>query len=223
MAGWFYATNFNGDALLSIHSKADTNDNYLKLRLGGSGGISAYVARGGSVDGPNATASVSTGTWFHVAGVFTSNTSRTIYLNGGNSATNTTSVTPISLSELGIATYYRDSADTYDQHLVGYAADIGIWNVALTAGEIAELAAGVSACLVRPDGLVGAYRLLDNDGDVDWWGQNNLTASGSPTYTQQPPIIYPSGLLTVNQAAAGGGGGGTLPIFQHHYSQQGIL
>lgn len=127
------------------------------------------------------------GTWHHVTGVFTSNTSRTVYLDGGGSGTDTTNVTPTNISDVTIATVLNATLPI--KLLDGKVAEAAIWNVALTAAEAAILAKGYSPMLVRPQSLVFYApligELIDRKGAV-------LTNVATSTVFVHPRMIYSS-------------------------------
>jgi len=128
-------------------------------------------------------------TWNCVVAVFDSSTNRSIYLNGTKTTATTTHTFGAGANRIGIASL---SDNTPSSPLGGSIANVGIWNISFTDQEAVEFYSGVACNMIRPDALQAWYRLNDSDGDVDWWGQNNLTATASPTYSQHPPIIYPS-------------------------------
>lgn len=70
-----------------------------------------------------------------------------------------------------------------------------MWTVALTTAEIALLADGLSPLFVRPQSLAFYAPLFGRAGaggeEEDWVGGAPLTATGSPTVTDHPRIIYP--------------------------------
>jgi hypothetical protein len=126
--------------------------------------------------------------------VFASNTSRSIYLNAAGKITNTTNVITdpgLSLVSVGANVFSNTAGEFFN----GRIANVTIWNAALTDDDITRLyngGLGLDSRSVRPDALVAYWPLLENDGDRDWWGQHNLTASGSPTYAQHPPVLMRS-------------------------------
>ena len=92
---------------------------------------------------------VSVNVWHHLCGVFTSATSRTAYIDGAAGGENTTSRTPAGLNTITIGDLeYWES--TMDAPFSGGIAETAIWNVALTAAEIASLAKGLSPLGIRP-------------------------------------------------------------------------
>jgi len=128
--------------------------------------------------------------------VFASDTSRTVYLDGGNSASSSTSrvVNPSNFNRIGVATGFDSTGPIAAAR--GYFAEAAVWAVALTADEISQLAAGYSPLLVRPGSLRFYAPLFGRGGanadEEDWAGGLTLTQSSSPTVVDHPRIIYPS-------------------------------
>lgn len=200
MSCWFYPTAIPGGAsgLMCIETNG-TADHRHAL---------AYVfdekiyANSRTTSAANAitTTTATLNAWNHACGVWASAADRRAFLNAGSKGTNTTSITPSGMDRTRIGRY-----DPTPFYLQGGIAEAAIWNVALTDAEVSELyGGGIGAAprFVRPDALVAYWRLLNSDGDVDWWGQNNLTAVNSPTYMSRPPIIYPDGIITTLPASA---------------------
>jgi hypothetical protein len=123
--------------------------------------------------------------WTHACGVFESATSRSVYANGGNNASNTTNrgtlTTP---NTFNIAARYLSGA--IGGYMVGRIAEVGIWNVALTAAEIASLAGGMTCDKVRPQSLV-FYAPLVRD-LVDYKGKLTITNNNGATVANHPRV-----------------------------------
>lgn len=139
-------------------------------------------------------ATYSANTWHHAAAVFASSTSRTAYLDGGNSGSNTTSITPSGVDTTTIGAT-GIGASAYGQYLDGMVAESGIWSAALTDAEIAALAKGYTPLEIRPDALVAYWPLGGHYGQFDidsWKNQYGVTPSGSPTWAEHPRVIYPA-------------------------------
>lgn len=92
------------------------------------------------------TAGCTSGVYHHACAVITSATSRTIYLDGGNSATSTASVSP-TVDTFNIARFPSWGG------VAGDVAEAALWTVALSADDVLALAKGVSPMLVRPQNL----------------------------------------------------------------------
>lgn len=141
--------------------------------------------------------------WQHVVGVFASNASRVITLNGdlGNEGSNTTSVTGNTPDEIAIGAQAASSPGSYHD---GALAEVGIWNVALTDAEKTMLSLGKSPKSVRPQNLVCHGRLVRNLQELI--GGVNFTETGTPTVASHPRIIMPSKRKIFSFAAAAAAG-----------------
>jgi hypothetical protein len=103
-------------------------------------------------------------------------------------------------STLYLMTY--DSASLFG---AGRMGEVGLYSGALGEAHALSLhggGVGSSPDMVRPDALLHYWKLLDADGDIDYWGQANLSAVGSPPYHQHPPMVYPSWYGQVVRRAA---------------------
>ena len=123
-------------------------------------------------------------TFFHVAGVFTSSSSRTPYFNGSAGTTNTDSVTHLLLPDTTSVGAFFDGNSTPIQYFAGDIAEIGIWNAALTAAEVASLARGLTCDKIRPPNL-GVYAprvrdLIDQKGGLTSTNNNGATVANHP-------------------------------------------
>jgi hypothetical protein len=97
----------------------------------------------------------------------------------------------------------RNLRGVIDSFLACEVALPAYYNAALSADQVAALAAGYHPSLIAPESLVSAYELDGGSPEPDRWGGNSLTLSGT-SLTADPPLIYPSGIVNVNKAAATG-------------------
>lgn len=113
----------------------------------------AQATTGTIVNADSSSGVLSSNVWAHGAGVFSSTTSRTVYVNGSAGSTNTTSLAAptVTTMNLGAVVTNTSTAGTF---LAGRLAEVGVWSAALTAGEIASLSRGVCCNHVRPQSLV---------------------------------------------------------------------
>lgn len=147
----------------------------------------AAIDSAGTSGASNGTTPLPTNQWTHCAAVFASNTSRTAYFNGAAATPNTTSSIPSGLNRLNIGARYAGGIGGF---FPGAIAEVGVWNAALTADEIASLSKGFPCRLVRPSALVFYSRLIRNVMDI----RNAATLSELGTGTtasEHPRIIYP--------------------------------
>ena len=160
LACWFYPNTFtNQGVLLSVQNGAN---NHRHVLFANAAGINVQLFSGGVGSGSaNSTAGYVESQWQHACGVCTSTTSRTIYLDGGSDATNTTSAV-LTLGNPTFSIGARLAGIFFD----GRIADVGVWNAALTADEVASLAKGMTCNLVRPESLVFYAPLIRNLQDV---------------------------------------------------------
>jgi hypothetical protein len=123
--------------------------------------------------------------WAHGGGAYAAANSRIAYLNGVAGAAQTTSMTPLLVTQTNIGCTRGSSANTLFYY--GSIAEFAIWSVALSAGEMAFLASGACPLLVRPASLVLYCPLL-----VDFRNTKgtSFTSSAPPTFTRDHPNIF---------------------------------
>lgn len=115
--------------------------------------------------GPNAdtTSTLSNNTWHHICAVLTSSVSRTVYLDGANSATSTVSISPTGMNTIYIGNSVAPNTGTLTANTtLGAVSDVGIWSVALNTDEINSLAKGFSPKRIRPQSLEYDVPLIRN-------------------------------------------------------------
>ena len=199
LACWVNPATVSGaDAMVELDDGTDTNDVFL-LYLA-TGVINAFTSAAGVSSTATAGTAIGTGAWSHAAGVFASATSRVAYKNGVAGTEETTSRIPTTIDSV------RLGSQVGTNFMDGTLAEVGIWNVALDAGEIAALAKGFSPQLIRPASLIHYYPLIR--GTVNQGGSSNttldfgkaglnLTETNTPTYSDpHVRLYYPMGPLS---------------------------
>lgn len=150
-------------------------------------------AFGGMRAGVNAATALSTlpvtrGGWQHFAGVFASNTSRSAYTNASGAATDTANTTPTTLAKTLVGAYLDVIGNSPSVFWCGLLADVAFWNVALTVGELAALAAGARPWQIRPSALISCItgeKSVAHDLAGRLW-----TLNGAPKFvSEMPPAI----------------------------------
>jgi hypothetical protein len=189
MACWFYSTNnANAQVMMSICESVDS-DRFQLAALGNAAGknISCYVEEGGANDNTCQTLTGYTvNKWHHAAAVYSSSTSRSVFIDGGSKDTgNNTSYVPQGINEILIGA--RRLNGSIGAAFFGLIAEVGIWNVALTDDEVLSLSKGFAPYLVRPQNLRFYNRLIRN-GEVDIVGNRTLILSN--VSTGDHPRIY---------------------------------
>lgn len=176
MACWLYVTALANTDFFTVGNNA-TDVHQLRVTSSGFIRCASFVGTGGS---STTTSAVSVNTWAHAAGVWSASNSRTAYLNGTAAATNTTNVNVTPLDELAIGGNYGQTI-----RFQGYLANVAVWNAALSAAEIASLAKGFAAHLVRPASLVHYMPLVRSDVGL----KGAVPPTGTINVFPNPPII----------------------------------
>jgi hypothetical protein len=191
LCAWFYPDSLNGyHSLVNLSSGTGGSTFSLDARGGDAGDpVSAVDFRNvssASFTVANTTTGYVTGQWNHGAAVLSANNSRTAYLNGGNSATNTTNQTQTpTFNRIGIGIYFN-AANLVSSYLDGRIAEVGIWNAALTQPEIASLAKGMTCDKIRPQNLVFYAPLVRNLQDIK--GGRTITNNNGATVADHPRV-----------------------------------
>jgi hypothetical protein len=181
MACWCNANTTSTMALMSIQTLTQNQRFQLilasqQVRAGKIGNVSGVA---------QTTGTFATQQWFHAAGVFETSSLRTAYRDAGNTGTNTTSVTiseTLSQTTVGAARSLGSLGFYFD----GLISEVGIWNAALTAAEVASLAKGMTCDKVRPQSLV-FYAPLIRD-LIDAKGGLTITNNNGATVANHPRI-----------------------------------
>lgn len=165
MACWFNPLSATaGGVLMSIGNSAAAD----RFQLAANGDqandpITFYAQQGAS----NATASATgyvLNTWQHAAAVCSGNASRSVFRNGAQKNTNTTSIIPASVNSILIGA--RWSAGSRGAFFNGRIAEAAIWNIGLTDDEILSLSKGFAPYLIRPSNLRFYNRCLRTPQDL---------------------------------------------------------
>lgn len=139
---------------------------------------------GGFAEGANTTTGYVASKWVSACGVSPTVDSRTAYINGGNSGSGSTSITPRTLTGASIGRLWRPAYDPW--YMDGNIAEVAIWSAALNNDEIAALAKGFKPTRIRPQSLVFYAPLLRNLQDIK--GGRSLTNSNTCTVANHPRV-----------------------------------
>ncbi len=189
MACWFRADSSTATSvILGACNFSGADDDRITLNVAGATAgdpvqLGAITDGGAGVNAQTSTG-YTTATWTHACGVAASATSRTAYISGGSAGSNTTSRLMTGLNRLTIGS--RRSAGTLASYHDGRIAEVSVWNVALTAAEVALLATGLQPDQVRPASL-RFYAPLVRD-VFDHFG-NALSASSGTSVADHPRIF----------------------------------
>jgi hypothetical protein len=184
---WFNASNNTTTGALITLTNSANSTNYFTIYASGAvvGDPVQLLTQGtGGNQIVSTTAGYASNSWSHACAVFESNTSRTVFLNGANSALGSVPISPQGINEFNIGSFKVTAGNWFS----GLIAEVGIWNAALTAAEIASLAKGMTCDKVRPQSLV-FYAPLVRD-LIDQKGGFAITNNNGATVANHPRI-YP--------------------------------
>jgi hypothetical protein len=189
LAAWFFPSNITSNGVLvGVTDNADGNSGH-RFTIAAAGTLTGdpiqAICQPGTPTAAIAqtTTGYTAGAWQHACGVFTSSTSRTAYLNAGSSGTDTQSATPTGLNQIKIGMRVNVTPGLFFDGLI---AEVGIWNVDLTAAEVASLADGFTCDKVRPQSLV-FYAPLVRD-LIDYKGGLTITNNNTATVANHPRV-----------------------------------
>lgn len=187
IACWVWKSDITtgGNALIALSDVDTLSDNFYLSHQVSTNRIRAGVQfAGGTLTNAITSTGMTNSTWHHACGVWTSSTSRTAYIDGGSTGTNATSAAPQGITTLLIgAAFFATFSGTFPNARM---AEVGIWNVALTADEIASLAKGMSCDKVRPQNLQFYAPLVRTLQDVR--GGLTITNNNTATVAAHPRV-----------------------------------
>lgn len=228
-AGWVFPDNVNratAQYFWTAHTSGDTNVGSIAQIANngaGSGALVMTIQRATTATSRTSnSSSLSASAWSHVAYTWSGGTAQTtckMYVNGTEVgyATGADGVGAVlaSVGSHSLGGRIFDDNRNFD----GREAECGLWDVVLTAAEIAVLAARVAPILVQPSALQFYWPIVR--GQQDAIAGQGGTLDGT-TVVDHPRIIYPHRRGSPRfTTAVGGGGGVVIPVFMHHYMQQG--
>ena len=206
MSCWFYVpTGWGGASATAMYvgDKDVSNDHYASMLIGNDQTVRNYTRGGGAVEAVSTSTNWSLDTWHNGICVWVRAIEKKVWLDNGGLASNTNAATPANIDRVSIG---RNGDSTPGWYADFYLAECAIWDIQLTAGERATLAAGYSPLFVRPASLVFYQPLVRN---VNWRHMGPaLTASGT-TVVRHPPIRYTAPAWRGSYLGTAGGQTGT--------------
>jgi hypothetical protein len=188
IACWFRMANTTSvNALVNLNTgTGGSTERYVLFADGTVTGdiVRLSVIGTGTSANTDTTTGFSANTWHHACAVVESNSSRTVYLDAGSSATTTQTISVSNIANVRIGS--RESAGSQGLFATGQIAEVGIWNAALTAAEVASLADGMTCDKVRPQSLVFYAPLVRNLQDVR--GGLTITNNNTATVANHPRV-----------------------------------
>ena len=187
LACWAKSSGSYADnrGLVSKYIGATTQRSYA-LYITVSGFVGFALSTNGAFQAANViTGSTAIGTdWAHVAGVVTPSSRQEILLNAASYAVKTSSVLASIYSGSAPLLIGQQFSNVPETTFDGLIAEVGIWNAALTAAEVASLAKGMTCDKIRPQNLVFYAPLVrdlnDQKGGLTITNNNAATVAAHP-------------------------------------------
>lgn len=195
IVGWCNATTTG--VIGSINAGPGTGGtDCWSLVINGTGNAAADVKRGIAQSSAESTGVAGDGSWHHLAAVFASSTSRTVYLDGVAGAQDTANIDPGAsglLNQTTLYSRYIGLSTSYIDTLSGCVKDVAIYSAALSSDDIALLAAGSTPDEVQPGSLIFYAPLTNNASKTDNTVGTDLTVVGEAYFSTctDPPATNP--------------------------------
>jgi len=184
MAGWFRVPNTTTLMHFMRIDNTATGSYHMLYYGGHSTGWAGAASYAGNIGVAKSSASLVVNQWHHIAGVFSANNLREVYLDGGNLGTssNTRNFDGVDQFRIG-NTSTTDGIDV---------AEAAIFDVALTATEIAALAAGCSPFALPSAPAILSYKDCIRRIDRPTIGPV-ATSAGTPAIVSHPRVLAATG------------------------------
>ncbi len=188
MACWFKPSTLSGGRVpLSIcNTSGNSTTSRYNLSIRGNTLFAIQVSNAAAALTSTDTISPNVNAWNHGCGVFTSTASRTVYLNGANAVTQSSTNAPNTADINAVYIGTQLTSNSFVNYFEGDIAEVGIWNVALTAAEVASLAKGMTCDKIRPQNLVFYAPLVRNLQDAK--GGLTITNNGGAIAATHPRV-----------------------------------
>lgn len=190
LAGWFKPNAVNASQdLLCKRNNAGTVLQY-ELRIDSTGKAYFLIGNGGnSYDDAVGATTLSTGAWQHMAGVKsgTGASAVKVYLNGSQDGADTSN---LSIGNTTLHLTIGRMSDSTQFPFNGLLAELAIWDIDLSALEVAALAKGLCPLMFRRDHLKGYWPLFGigtNEPDLSGNGAIG-TLNGSVAQADHAPV-----------------------------------
>lgn len=185
---WVYRLDLTAalDGLVSYGDGGGSDNHSILLRTSSTGAASVMTRDG--VTNPSATTTQTAleSAWHHYAAVVPSNSSRTAYLDGNASTTNTTALGTVNaFDEFIVGDNFTSAVD-----FKGYIGHVAVWKSALSGAQISSLAAGADPQTIDSSNLVAYYPMTSSGSPgTDVVGGYNLTLNGNAAYNANNPSV----------------------------------
>lgn len=203
-----------GDSVMMFSGNSAVTNQYYSFRVLGTSGFINFGDRNTANENAATTVGASVGVWSHALCLKRATDDREVYLNNGDSGTNTTTVSGLDgvTDSFAIGALRDSSPGGYFSGLIEQPA---AWNIALDATDRQSLTNGVSPLLVKPQNLIFYRPMISLATHNDVLGGPALTEFNTPQNGTSSPRIYnpASNIIPFPTAAVGGATGKSNPLY----------
>jgi hypothetical protein len=179
------AANIGCPLWIGTATSADVADTLLFRGDTGGDPVQYRFSDGVGAGGANHASAYSVDTLYHLCGVKASDTSHSIFRDGGGKVTSATNAAGGNKSRIALGAYWASSVAS--NFLTGQIAMAAFWQTNLDDAEVASLAKGFSPRRVRPQQLVFYAPMVR---DVFSWVKAQLTFTDSGSTVSDHPRSY---------------------------------
>lgn len=199
MSSWFRADDVTGQYVLMSLGDKDSATQRVFMFINGAEDdrLQLTIQNDATSYATWTTTAYTANAWYHACAYAPDNAvgNWRVFLNaaGGQDTGSEDTLNFISADRTGIGANVDSSVSGY---MSGVIAEAAIWNVVLTAAEIAILAKGYSPLLVRPQSLVGYWPLIGRcSPEIDLVGGYGMTLTSGdsgPVVAAHPRVLMPT-------------------------------
>lgn len=171
---WIRLTTVGSAMTVFALATSGSGNHHFKLDVSAANTIRFRARDTGSTDAITS-GTVSASTWYFIGCRAVANNDRSVFL--GTAKTNSTGTrNPTGMNRTSLGRSAESSGTAYMNGTIAYP---GLWDVALSDSDFAQLARGTHPLRVRPDGLVEMWPLLGVSPEIGIVGRNELSVTGA--------------------------------------------
>jgi hypothetical protein len=196
-AAWAYVSDLTTDrVIICAADSSATAEDFYQIRYDNSTNDFRFLHDDATASVAISTITPQANTWYHIVGSTTGLSSRTIWVNGGDSDTSTSTRTSISslIDNIAVGAFRDVTPGNYFNGRIFMPAIWQGW--AATAEDALAMSKGVPPWRFAPDKLIFLTPLASADGTPrDWISGTALTVNGTPTTAEGPHVMSDGGVL----------------------------
>ena len=185
MGAWIYPASVGITGCIIEQGDGSTNNRHRLIRDSGNT-VTAATTAGGTGASATSSTTISANTWFHVLGGWAAVNSRKVWLNGGGSGTNATSLSPAAATGLSVGVNNVHNANA----VAARVAELFIASVMPTDLEASLVASGINPWELWPGSIVEYWPFYGSASPEPSFaaGGHELTITGTLAKQNHAPV-----------------------------------